>query len=68
MVVGGTILHPGDNLDPSRRHTRDESIDLVSLDPQHEGNGAEHGLGRLRPRPTRCRWPRMAKDRKIEIR
>jgi hypothetical protein len=68
MVVGGTILHPSDNLDPSRRYPRDENVDLVYLDAQHEGYGAEHGLGSRRPRPTRCRWPRMAKDSETEIR
>jgi hypothetical protein len=68
VVVGGTILHPGDNLDPSRRYIRAESIDLGYLDLHIEGNVAGDGLGNLKSHPMERRMPRMAKDVEVEIR
>src|SRR5687767_1421401 len=45
----GNVLYYGDNLDVLRRHVRDESIDLVYLDPPFNSNAnynvlfSEHG-------------------------
>ncbi len=35
---GGSILYYGDNLDVLRRHVRDETVDLVYLDPPFKSN------------------------------
>ena len=48
-VTEGNVLYYGDNLDVLRRHIRDESVDLVYLDPPFKSNVdynvlfAEHG-------------------------
>jgi DNA modification methylase len=48
-VTEGNVLYYGDNLDVLRRHVRDESVDLVYLDPPFNSNAnynvlfAEHG-------------------------
>jgi DNA modification methylase len=50
-LVDGNLLYYGDNLDVLRRHVKDESIDLVYLDPPFNSNAsynvlfAEHGAG-----------------------
>jgi adenine specific DNA methylase Mod len=47
--VDGNLLYYGDNLDVLRRHIKDESVDLVYLDPPFNSNAnynvlfAEHG-------------------------
>jgi DNA modification methylase len=47
--VEGNLLYYGDNLDVLRRHVRDESVDLVYLDPPFNSNAdynvlfSEHG-------------------------
>ena len=47
--VEGNVLYYGDNLDVLRRHVRDESVDLVYLDPPFNSNAnynilfEEHG-------------------------
>jgi len=49
-VSEGNVLYYGDNLDVLRRHIRDESVDLVYLDPPFGSNAdynvlfAEHGV------------------------
>jgi len=49
MSVPTNLLYYGDNLDVLRRHVRDESVDLVYLDPPFNSNAnynvlfAEHG-------------------------
>lgn len=48
-MTEGNVLYYGDNLDVLRRHVRDESIDLVYLDPPFNSNAdynilfSEHG-------------------------
>ena len=48
-MTEGNVLYYGDNLDVLRRHVRDESVDLVYLDPPFNSNAnynvlfAEHG-------------------------
>ena len=48
-AVDGNLLYYGDNLDVLRRHVKDESVDLVYLDPPFNSNAsynvlfAEHG-------------------------
>jgi len=47
--VEGNLLYYGDNLDVLRRHIKDESVDLIYLDPPFNSNAsynvlfAEHG-------------------------
>jgi hypothetical protein len=36
--VDGNLLYHGDNLDVLRRHIKDESVDLVDLDPPFNSN------------------------------
>lgn len=49
LVAGENLLYYGDNLDVLRRHIKDESVDLVYLDPPFNSNAsynvlfAEHG-------------------------
>jgi DNA modification methylase len=49
LVVETNVLYYGDNLDVLRRHVKDESVDLVYLDPPFNSNAnynvlfAEHG-------------------------
>ena len=71
------LLYYGDNLDVLRRHVRDESVDLVYLDPPLNSNAnynvlfAEHGRGpprrsrlsRTRGNGTRSRR-RLSRDRR----
>lgn len=48
-MTEGNVLYYGDNLDVLRRHVRDESVDLVYLDPPFNSNAnynllfEEHG-------------------------
>ncbi len=48
-MTEGNVLYYGDNLDVLRRHTADESVDLVYLDPPFNSNAdynvlfSEHG-------------------------
>lgn len=48
-MSGGNLLYYGDNLDVLKRHVKDESVDLVYLDPPFNSNAdynvlfAEHG-------------------------
>ena len=48
-MAEGNLLYYGDNLDVLRRHVRDESVDLIYLDPPFSSNAdynilfAEHG-------------------------
>ncbi len=48
-MTEGNVLYYGDNLDVLRRHVRDQSVDLVYLDPPFNSNAdynvlfSEHG-------------------------
>ena len=42
------LLYHGDNLDVLRRHVKDESVDLVYLDPPFKSNQARHLVPKLR--------------------
>lgn len=46
----------------------DERVELVSLDPQNEGNVAESGLGSLKSHPSERCMPEMAKPLETESR
>ncbi len=39
------LLYYGDNLDVLRRHVKDESVDLVYLDPPAFNRSANNGVG-----------------------
>jgi len=44
MTDTGNLLYYGDNLDVLRRHIRDESVDLVYLDPPFNSNATYNVL------------------------
>ncbi len=42
--MNGNLLYYGDNLDVLRRHIKDESVDLVYLDPPFNSNATYNVL------------------------
>jgi site-specific DNA-methyltransferase (adenine-specific) len=40
LIDMGNVLYYGDNLDILRRHVKDESVDLIYLDPPFSGGTA----------------------------
>jgi len=43
-VTDGNLLYYGDNLDVLRRHVKDETVDLVYLDPPFNSNASYNVL------------------------
>jgi site-specific DNA-methyltransferase (adenine-specific) len=43
-MAEGNLLYYGDNLDILRRYVKDESVDLVYLDPPFKSNQDYHAL------------------------